>query len=401
MPRRRTVLLVAAVAVAVAGGAIAGAALADDGGPTPSRSASDRPCDRAYVEVLATRVEAKDERRTVLVGEVPEPTALVFRGGPAGEGLLASRTGEVRRVVGGRILDDVVLDLSDDTIDDGDGGLLGLAYDPDAAWLYVYRTTVDQDEELTAYPLDDDGLPLADGERMILAVDHPPSEQHHGGGFGFGPDGFLYLGLGDGGGLGDPRENAQDLSTLLGKVIRIDPTPADDDPYVVPPDNPFVGDRGARPEIWALGVRNPFRLGFDPDGGEIWLGDVGQSCWEELNALPVGTGGVNLGWDVREGTHRFEGGHPTGGATQEPELTYAHRDGWCAIVVGFVEADGGVLHTDFCRGRLMSLVPGGPGAAPRLYDLGIEVERPVAVVRGPADEPWVLSLDGAVYRIPG
>jgi glucose/arabinose dehydrogenase len=400
MPRRRTVLLVAGAGLALAGvGAGVGVAIAADGGTTPSRAAADRPCDRAYVEVLPIDVPPKDGRRAVLVGEVEQPTALVFRDERSGDGLLASRTGEVHRVVGGEIDRAVVLDLSDDTIDEGDGGLLGLAYDPDGAWLYVYRTTADQDEELTAYPVDREGLPDPDGGRLILAVDHPPSEQHHGGGFGFGPDGFLYLGLGDGGGLGDPRENGQDPSTLLGKVLRIDPTPDAGEPYAVPADNPFVDRDGWRPEIWALGVRNPFRLGFDPSTDDLWVADVGQSCWEELNLLPAGVGGQNLGWDVREGTHRFEGGHPTGGETQEPEVSYAHRDGWCAIVLGFVEADGGVLHTDYCRGRLMSLVPATDGGALRVFDTGVRVDRPVAVVRGPGGEPWVLSLDGGVYRI--
>jgi len=391
----------AALALGGAGAAVGAALAARDDGLSPSRAAADRPCDRPYVEVLAAPPAPKSERRLVQVGEVEQPTALVFRDAVSGDGLLASRTGQVHPVIDGDIVDEVVLDLSDDTIDEGDGGLLALAYDPEGNWLFAYRTTAEQDEELTAYPLDAAGLPNVDGERLILAVDHPPSEQHHGGAFGFGPDGYLYLGLGDGGGLGDPGENAQDPGTLLGKVIRIDPTPEAPEPYAVPADNPFVGRDGWRPEIWALGVRNPFRLSFDAGTGDLWLADVGQSCWEELNRLPAGIGGQNLGWDVREGNHRFEGGQPTGGETQEPELTYAHRRGWCAIAVGPVEADGGVLHTDYCSGRLMVLQPGGTGRAPRLLDTGVRLQRPVAVVAGPGGEPWVLSLEGGVYRVEG
>src|SRR5918995_2317271 len=299
MPRRRTVLLIAGALVAAGGsGAGVGWALAG-GGPSPSRAAADRACGRPYVELLAASPPAKGRRTLEKVGHVEEPTALVLRPGRGDDGLLASRTGEVRRVAAGEITDDVVLDLRDDTVDEGDGGLLALAYDPGAAWLYAYRTTAAQDEEITAYPIDAEGVPDPEAGRVILSVDHPASQQHHGGGFGFGPDGFLYIGLGDGGGLGDPRENAQDPGSLLGKVVRIDPTPTAAEPYAVPLDNPFVGRAGWRPEIWALGVRNPFRLTFDAATGDLWLGDVGQSCWEELDRLAAGTGGANLGWDVR------------------------------------------------------------------------------------------------------
>jgi glucose/arabinose dehydrogenase len=401
MPRRRTVLIVsgACVSLAAVGAGAFFALRPDDDRPSPSRAAADRPCGRPYVEVLSPPPPSKPDLVLEPVGEIEQPTALVFDDVDAGDGLLASRTGEVYAVRGGRIDDEVVLDLSDDTIGEGDGGLLGLALDPDGGWLYAYRTTAQQDEEVTAYPLGADRLPDAGGERLVLAVDHPPSEQHHGGAFGFGPDDMLYLGLGDGGGLGDPGENGQDPSTLLGKVLRIDPTPGDDEPYRVPADNPFVERDGWRPEIWALGVRNPFRLSFDPETGDLWLADVGQTCWEELNRIPAGAGGLNLGWDVREGTEAFEGGPATGGDTTEPELAYAHRRGWCAIVVGPVQPDGDVLHTDYCKGRLMVLRPGAPGRAPRLADTGIRVQRPVAVVAGPGGEPWILSLEGGVFRV--
>ena len=400
MPRRLAPLVaVGGVLVAAAFGV--GLALAiDDDGVSPSRAAADRPCDRPYVELLAAPPVPKAGVQLTRVAHVDQPTALLFRDDGSGDGLLASRTGRIWRVADQRVTREVVLDLRDETVQEGDGGLLGMVYDPDGRWLYVSRTTPDQDERITAYPLDGDGLPDAGGEREILAVDHPPSEQHHGGGIAFGPDGYLYIGFGDGGGLGDPRENAQDPSTVLGKVVRIDPTPAADEPYAVPLDNPYVDRDGWRPEIWALGVRNPFRLGFDRSTGDLWVGDVGQTCWEELDRLPAGVGGQNLGWDVREGTSRFEGGSPTGGSTLEPEHAYAHRRGWCAIVLGPVGPDG-VLHTDYCKGRIMRFVPGRDGMAPQLFDTGLRVRRPVAIVAGPDGEPWVLSLDGDVLRLEG
>jgi glucose/arabinose dehydrogenase len=401
MPRRRTKVALAGLVLVGIGAGIGGAVAASgDDGPSPSRRAADRDCERPYVELLPSPPAPKEDGVDVdVVGRVPEPTALAFAPGEDA-GLIASRTGELRVVTAdGEIGDEVVLDLTDDTVDSGDGGLLAIAYDPAEPWLYVYRTTRDQDEELLAFPLDTDGLPTDDGQRVLLAVDHPPSEQHHGGGMAFGPDGDLYLGLGDGGGLGDPNENAQDPSELLGKILRIRPTPAAAEPYAIPSDNPFVGQGGHRPEIWALGLRNPFRLGFDSTTGDLWIGDVGQSCWEELNRLPAGVGGQNLGWDVREGPTEFQGGSPTGGETLEPEHAYAHRRGWCAIVVGFVDADGGLLHTDYCKGRLVRLFRAADGEPPRLEELGLRLRRPVALVEGPDGAAWILSLDGEVYRV--
>jgi glucose/arabinose dehydrogenase len=382
-----------------AGVGLGAAAVADDDGPSPSRAAADRPCARPYVELQAAELPEKGQRRLELVGRVDEPTALAFDPRHPDHGLLGSRTGELRVVSDGGIRRAVVLDLAAGTLGSGDGGLLALAYDPVVPWLYVYRTTRQQDEELLAFPLDTDGLPVAGDVRTLLEVDHPPSEQHHGGGMAFGPDGFLYLSLGDGGGLGDPRENAQDPGTLLGKVLRIDPTPEGPEPYLVPEDNPFVGDRGRRPEIWALGLRNPFRLTFEPTTGDLWVGDVGQSCWEELDRLPAGEGGLNLGWDVREGPTEFEGGALTGGASVEPELSYAHRRGWCAVVLGFFDDTGALLHTDYCRGRLVWFLPRSTDEPAHLVDSRLRVRRPAAIVAGPGGEPWVLSLEGEVFRV--
>ncbi|MGH9186158.1 MAG: PQQ-dependent sugar dehydrogenase, partial [Acidimicrobiales bacterium] len=370
--------------------------------PTPSRAAADRTCDHAYV-VPQTVVMPRDEQpRVIRVGCVDDgATALAFW--PGGDrGVIASRVGEVMSLTGG-LIDSrrPVIDLTNDTQTEGDGGLLGLAYSPAGDWLYVYRSDADKDEVVTAYPVDE-GRPDPGGQRVILEIDHPPSEQHHGGGFAFGPDGYLYIGTGDGGGLGDPRGNGQRLGTLLGKVLRIDPTPEGPEPYRVPGDNPFVERAGARAEIWAYGLRNPFRLSFDPVTGDVWVGDVGQSCWEELNRLPAGAGGLNLGWDRREGTHRFEGGRIDGAV--DPVHAYSHRGGHCAVVAGFVyhalasPLDGTVLYTDFCAGALRALEY-RPGEAVVVHDLGLTVDQPVAIVAGPDGEPWVLSLDGAVYRL--
>ena len=152
-----------------------------------------------------------------------------------------------------------------------------------------------------------DGRADVSTRREVLFVDQPYSN-HNGGNLVFGPDGYLYIGLGDGGSGGDPHGNAQSLRTLLGKMLRIDPRPSGDAPYGIPPDNPFVDTPGARPEIWAYGLRNPWRYSFDRSTGDLWIGDVGQSAWEEVDRQPASSdGGENYGWNVREGSHAVFG----------------------------------------------------------------------------------------------
>lgn len=402
MPRRRTVAVAAGSLLALGAlGVAAGFAVADQ--PTAverSRAASERPCGRPYVEVVVRRFDGKARFGLDDVGDADQPAALAVDPTGARPTLVAEREGRVRALGG-----DVVLDLADDTSDHGDGGLLGLAYDPTGAWIYALRTTVGQDDELTAYPVDGDGRVDASAEVVLLESDHPMSEQHHGGGLAFGPDGMLYASFGDGGGLGDPGGNAQDGGTLLGKVVRIEPTPGAPEPYAVPADNPFVGRRGWRPEIWALGMRNPYRLSFDDATGDLWIGDVGQSCWEELNRLRAEDAGANLGWDRYEGTSAFEGGDVPGRAVW-PEHVQAHRSGWCAIVAGDVvrnrelgALDGWLLFTDYCRGRVYGLRPAAGGQPPVVVDTGLRVENPAAIVEGPDGHPWILNLDGDIQRV--
>ncbi len=213
---------------------------------------------------------------------------------------------------------------------------------------------------------------------------------------------MLYIGLGDGGGIGDRRENAEDLSTTLGKVLRIDPTPDAEHAYRIPDDNPFVDDGIVAPEIWVYGVRNPFRMSLDPTTGDLWLGDVGQYCWEELDRLARDAGGANLGWDRKEGSHLFEGGDVPRPEI-EPTFEINHRHGWCAIVAGYVardsrlpSLDGQLLFTDYCKGQVWTLDADGRSPA---QDTGLRVEDPVAIVPGPAGRPWVLTLAGEVLEI--
>lgn len=376
-------------------------------GPSASEVATDRPCPELTPSDPLPRPEGDIVLGLQRIGSAAAPTSAAFLHDGSGRGAIGERLGTVRYVDDGRITDEVVLDLSDDTMDEGDGGLLALAYSRADDWLYVYRADGDRDDVLTAYPTDEAGRPDPTGEVVLLHVDHPDSVQHHGGSLAVTDDGLLYVGFGDGGGLGDPRGNAQDPRTLLGKVVRIQPTPGAARPYRIPADNPFVDRPGWRPEIWVLGVRNPFRLTFDAPTGDLWLGDVGQSCWEELDRLPTtgrSAAGANLGWDHREGTHPFEGGRVPG-PTIEPEQEHNHRDGWCGIVAGPVvrgsgapALDGRLVYSDYCRGRIYALAV-DPGISPRLLDTGLSTDHPAAIVAGPDGVPWVLSLDGAVSAL--
>ncbi len=298
------------------------------------------------------------------------------------------------------------IDLSDDTKAQHDGGLLNLAWAPDGTWLYADRTDADGTTIISAYPYADVALD-EDGEVVILEVPQD-NAQHNGGGFVFGPDRYLYIALGDGGGLGDPRARGQDPNQLLGKLLRIDATPTGDEPYEIPADNPHVGDDEFRPEIFAMGLRNPFRMSFDPVTGDLWIGDVGQSCWEEINRITIGdvsaADPVNFGWDRWEGTRPFQDGPPVPDVTF-PVAEISHKGGWCSITAGFLyrgdalaDLDEAFLFTDLCKGRVVALTFAADGT-PEFTFVSDKVERPVAIVPDADGEPLIVSIAGGIHRL--
>ena len=303
----------------------------------------------------------------------------------------------------------VFLDIRDRVSEAGnEEGLLGLAFDPDYAangHFYVYysadsprrsvvsRFTVLPDSPIAADP---------DSELVIMEIPQPYSN-HNGGQLAFGPDGYLYVGLGDGGSRGDPMGNGQDLGTLLGTILRVDVAGASvDGGYAVPSDNPFVGVQGARPEIWAYGLRNPWRFSFDRETGALWVGDVGQNRWEEIDLVEKGR---NYGWNIAEGHSCFSPSTGCDTAGLEPPVAVYGRDDGCSVTGGYVyrgsdmpSLAGVYVYGDFCSGKIWGLRHNWEAVAEQalLVDSGLSITSFGEDAEG---NLYVLSRDQGIYRL--
>lgn len=328
----------------------------------------------------------------VEAGTAEEPIQLLPRPGDDGVLWLAERPGRIRRVP---VADDgtfagdgeVVLDITDETSVDSERGLLSFAFSPDGDAVHVSSTDLDGNTRIETYPVGADGT-VDDAAGEVLFAIAQPYSNHNGGHVAIGPDGQLWLGLGDGGAGDDPENRAQDPGTELGKVIRIDPD-------------------GGDTEIVISGVRNPWRWAFDVDGS-LWIADVGQNAIEEIDHLAPGEiDGANLGWSGFEGTEPYldgDGRRPADAIG--PVFQYPHTDGNCSITGGFVyrgsaipALDGWYLFADYCAGRVRAIVLGDDGTFARELDLGIDVTSPISFGRDAQGEPYVLSDAGQVLRL--
>ncbi len=332
------------------------------------------------------------------VASMQSPTAGAV--GPDGVLYLAERAGTVHPL-GGDGLGEPVVDLAGATTTDGERGLLGLAFAADGTEFYLSYTDTRGGTVVEAFAVDSDGIDPE--QRRIVFTLEQPFANHNGGDLQVGPDGMLYLGLGDGGGGGDPLEAGQDTSTLLGALLRIDPL--GDEPYAVPEDNPFVDDPEARDEIYAYGLRNPWRFSFDPETDELWIADVGQDEREEVNVQSVEeAAGANYGWNLMEGTRQFAGDEP---GDHVPPV-YEYETGGpigCAITGGYVyrgaaipELVGAYLFSDFCGGGVHALVV-EDGEVVDEAELGVAGESVVSFARDADGELYLLDFGGAVHRI--
>ncbi len=280
--------------------------------------------------------------------------------------------GRIRIVRDGTVDQTPFLDISDRISAGGERGLLGMALHPDYpsdGRIFVDYTDKDGNTVVSSFETSLDADVIDPGTEKVLLRVQQPYPNHNGGSVVFGGDGMLYIGMGDGGSGGDPQGNGQNLGTMLGKILRIDVDVAagNDGPYAIPEDNPYAdGADGARPEIWASGLRNPWRMRFDGATGDLWVGDVGQAAWEEVDVIRAGTGGLDLGWNVMEATHCYQ---PAQGCDQTgltlPVAEYGHDLG-CAIVGGVVvhdhtmpTIDGRYIFSDDCTGNIWVIDTGG------------------------------------------
>ena len=272
---------------------------------------------------------------------------------------IIEQKGRIRIFKDGRLLTEPFLDLSERVSCCGEQGLLGLAFPPDYAeigtFFVNYTANGGGHTVIERFSVSEDSPDRADPDsgEIVLSITQPFSN-HNGGQLRFGPDGMLWIGMGDGGSGGDPMNNAQSLDTLLGKMLRIDVSHL---PYTIPPDNPFAGQAGARQEIWSYGWRNPWRFSFDRLTSDLFVGDVGQGDWEEIDMERPGEGGRNYGWRITEGTHCFtpSTGCNTAGLTR-PIIEYDHSLG-CSVTAGFryrgariPSLQGAYVYGDFCSG---------------------------------------------------
>jgi len=323
---------------------------------------------------------------------------------------IVEQTGAVRIVKDGALLPTPFLDISSRISAGGEQGLLGLAFYPDYAnngRFIVHYTNPAGDTHLSTFQVSGDP-DVADpaSERLILTADQPYAN-HNGGQVVFGPDGFLYLGLGDGGAANDPEGRAQNLSDLLGSILRLDVQT--ETSYTVPADNPFVGQAGVQPEVWSYGLRNPWRFSFDRGTGDLYIADVGQDRYEEVDVAPASAGngkGVNYGWNIMEGDHCLGGDECNRTGLTSPDFEYGHDQG-CSITGGYVYRGAAVpalqglyFYGDFCQGWVRSFRY-SPGSVTEITDW--PTLRPGGPVlsfgEDAAGELYVMSSSGGVFKV--
>jgi glucose/arabinose dehydrogenase len=299
------------------------------------------------------------------------PVDVQNAGDGSGRLFVVEKRGRIRIVQGGRLLADPFLDIRARVDSRGtEQGLLGLAFHPGYAsngLFFVNYIDLRGDTVVASFRVSADDPNRADPASEVDIINvHQPYANHNGGGLAFGPDGYLYIGLGDGGSAGDPLRNGQNLKTMLGKMLRINVDAGV--PFSVPPDNPFA-TRGGLPEIWAYGLRNPWRFSFDRLTGDLYIGDVGQNTWEEVDFVPARTpGGLNFGWSFYEGMHSYQDQPPANASFTFPVAEYVHDYG-CSVTGGYVyrgsalpEFRGVYLYGDYCTGTVWGLIHSGADA---------------------------------------
>jgi glucose/arabinose dehydrogenase len=320
---------------------------------------------------------------------------------------VVEQAGRIRIIKNGQVLAQPFLDIVSRVSSGGERGLLSVAFHPSYAangFFYVNFTDLAGNTRVERFKVSSNpDVGDASSSKLILGVTQPFAN-HNGGLNLFGPDGMLYIGLGDGGSGGDPQGNGQRTNTLLGKILRIDVD--NGDPYSIPSGNPFANQSGARPEIWAFGLRNPWRFSFDRTAGLLFVADVGQGSLEEIDVVPTTRAGVNYGWNIMEGSSCFGSGSCSTAGLEPPVIEYNHSGGACSVTGGYAyrgsaipELAGHYFYSDYCAGFLRSfLYSNGAATDQRTWDVGT-IGSVTSFGEDAAGEMYIVVQQGRVYRI--
>jgi len=326
---------------------------------------------------------------------------------------IVEKGGLIRIIKNGTLLETPFLDIHRLVSTGGEQGLLGLAFDPGYATngrFYVSYTDTSGDSKIVRYSVSGNpDIAQTAPDRVLLTIDQPFAN-HNGGNIVFGPDGYLYIGMGDGGSGNDPHGNGQDKTDLLGSLLRIDVRPQDD--YTIPGDNPFISQPSARPELWDIGLRNPWRFSFDRKTGDLYIADVGQNAREEINVAPSAQGrgkGINYGWNIMEGAICTPGVDPNCNKTglTLPVLDYDQSNGNCSVTGGYVYRgsaipgiQGTYFYADYCAGWVKSFVYRNGAATDHKEWKSLSPGGNITSFGEDGQgELYILTSQGGVYRI--
>jgi len=338
-----------------------------------------------------------------------DPDYLTAPPGDVNRLFVVEQPGRIRVVQNGQLLPTPFLDIASKVSYVREQGLFSVAFHPSYAsngFFYVDYTDLSGDTRIERYRVSADSNVADSASHKLILFVKQPYANHNGGLVTFGPDGMFYIGMGDGGGAGDPQNRAQNRDSLLGKLLRIDVNTGDTTPYKIPPDNPYAATRG-RGEIWALGLRNPWRYAFDPPAGLLYTADVGENTWEEVDAEAASSAGLNYGWRIMEGAHCYDPNPCSAAGLVVPKLEYSHAGGNCAIIGGSVYRGtlspalvGQYFYADDCGGWVRSLtVARGVVTSRTNWTVTANLGNVHSFGEDARGELYVVSGNGTVYRL--
>jgi len=349
------------------------------------------------VPAASTFPDPNNYQWTLIASGLNRPVDIQPAHDGSGRLFVIEKYGVIRVIENGQLLDQPFLDITDRVGSSGnEQGLLGLAFypQPQAGMLFVNYTDKNGNTVISRFLWDHFANPMSEATLLEIQQPYP---NHNGGALAFGSDGYLYAGLGDGGLAGDPHKNGQNIHSLLGKILRLDVNDFNNPSvYQIPADNPFGS------EVWAYGLRNPWRISFDRLTGDLYIGDVGQGDWEEIDFLPAGSpGGANFGWSVMEGNHGYDGNLQPGMFL--PVAEYSHSDGGCSVTGGYVyrgampEWNGIYLYGDYCSGKIWGLIySNGQWQSRVMFEAGVTI---TSFGQDDSGEIYFASDDGGIYHL--